>query len=58
MSKNSMFAAAVILLVGMASTQAVLIGGVSSEPMMLGQSVPASDQTAHTLPVEAYKHRT
>ena len=51
MSKHAIFAAAVILLIGMAASQA--INGVPSEPMALGQVSPSElMQNSHNLPVE------
>jgi hypothetical protein len=54
MSKQMIFAAAVLLVVGMAAGQAIHADGVASEPMALGQMVSPFElmQNARNLPVE------
>ena len=54
MSKQMIFAAAVLLVVGMAAGQAIRADGVASEPMALGQLVSPFElmQNARNLPVE------
>jgi hypothetical protein len=54
MSKHTIFAAAVLLVVGMAAGQAMRADSVASEPMALGQLVSPLDlmKDAHNLPVE------
>jgi len=54
MSKQTIFAAAVILVVGAAAGQAMRADGVPSEPMALGQLVSPFElmQNARDLPVE------
>ena len=54
MSKHTIFAASVILVVGMAAGQAMRGDGVASEPMALGQLVSPLElmQNARNLPVE------
>jgi len=54
MTKHTIFAAAVILVVGMAAGQAMRADGVPSEPMALGQLVSPFElmQNARNLPVE------
>ena len=54
MSKQTIFAAAVLLVVGMAAGQAIRADGVPSEPMALGQLVSPFElmQNARNLPVE------
>jgi hypothetical protein len=54
MSKQLIFAAAVLLVVGMAAGQAIRADGVASEPMALGQLVSPFElmQNARNLPVE------
>jgi hypothetical protein len=57
MSKHTIFAAAVILVVGMAAGQAMRTDGVASEPMPLGQMVSPFElmQNARDLPVETFE---
>lgn len=54
MSKHTIFAAAVLLVVGVAAGQAMRADGVGSEPMALGQLVSPFElmQNARNLPVE------
>jgi hypothetical protein len=54
MSKHMIFAAAVILVVGLAAGQAMHADGAASEPMALGQLVSPFElmQNARNLPVE------
>ena len=54
MNKHVIFAAGVILVIGMAAGQAMRADGVPSEPMALGQLVSPLDlmKAAHDLPVE------
>ena len=54
MKKHVIFAAAVLLVVGMAAGQAMRADGVPSEPMGLGQLVSPLDlmKAARNLPVE------
>jgi hypothetical protein len=53
-----MFAVAVMLLAGMAAGQAMLVGGVSSEPTTLSQSVSPYElmQNARNLAVETVEN--
>ena len=54
MKKHTIFAAAILLVVGMAAGQAMRMDGVPSEPMALGQLVSPLElmQNARNLPVE------
>jgi hypothetical protein len=58
MSKHTIFAVAVILVVGMAAGQAMRTDGVASEPMALGQMVSPFElmQNARDLPVETFEN--
>ena len=58
MKKHTIFAAAILLVVGMAAGQAMRMDGVPSEPMALGQMVSPLDlmKAAHNLPIETVEH--
>ena len=58
MSKHTIFAAAVILAVGMAAGQGMRVDGIPSEPMALGQLVSPLElmQNARNLPVETVEN--
>jgi hypothetical protein len=55
MSKHTIFAAAILLVVGVAAGQAMRADGVASEPMALGKLVSPFElmRNARDLPVEA-----
>ncbi len=58
MSKHTIFAAAVLLVVGAAAGQAMRADGIASEPMALGQLVSPLElmQNARDLPVETVEN--
>jgi len=58
MKKHTIFAGAVLLVVGMAAGQSMRADGVPSEPMALGQMVSPLDlmKAAHNLPIETVEH--
>ena len=58
MGKHTIFAAAILLVVGMAASQAIRADGVPSEPMALGQMVSPFElmQNARDLPVETVEN--
>jgi hypothetical protein len=58
MSKHTIFAAAVLLVVGMAAGQAMRADGAASEPAALGQMVSPLElmQNARDLPVETIEN--